>query len=131
MKLSSFLLALLLLFQGTYWNMDDVSRIGVLIEHAKFHADAYGDNFLVFLSKHYGELQKEHDEQHQEEKSEHESLPFHNHSCFLVIADLSSLTTSYYISNSVVNNNTPQNFHYQENYASLACFEIFEPPRQA
>ena len=54
MKISSFLMALLILFQGTFWNMDDVSRIGVLIEHAKFHADAHGDNFFVFLSKHYG-----------------------------------------------------------------------------
>ena len=129
MKLSSFLLAFLLLFQGTYWNMDDVSRMGRLIEHAKFHADTYGDSFIVFLSKHYGELQEEHNNQHQEERSEHEGLPFQNHSCVLVVADLTFLTADYSMSNAVANSNTPQNFHYQENYASLSSFDIFQPPR--
>lgn len=131
MKLSSFFLALLLLFQGTFWNMDDVTRMGTLIEHAKFHADAYGDNFLVFLSKHYGELQAEHNEQHKEERPQHESLPFQTHSCVLIIADLTCLAQNYTLTNILINNNTPQNFHYQENYASLACFDIFEPPRLA
>lgn len=129
MKISSFFMALLFLFQGTYWNMDDISRIGVLIEHARYHADAYGDNFMVFLSKHYGELQQEHDEKHQEERSEHEGLPFQNHCCVLVVADLTGLATPYTLTNSSANNDAIQNFHYQDNYASLACFEIFEPPR--
>ena len=129
MKLSSFLLAFLLLFQGTYWNMDDISRIGTLIEHAKFHADAHGDNFLVFLSKHYGELQKEHNENHEEERSQHDNLPFPNHSCVLILADMGSLTVNYSLSNTIITFNSPQNFYYQDNYASLSCFEIFEPPR--
>ena len=128
-RIHSILLALLVLLQSSFWNLDDVSRMGALIEHAKFHADAYGDNFVVFLSKHYGELQQEHDKQHQEEKSEHENLPFQNQSCVLVVADLSRLGNAFTLPNSVMNTNTPQNFYYLENYASLADFEIFEPPR--
>ncbi|MBT8320126.1 MAG: hypothetical protein KJO90_00500 [Eudoraea sp.] len=128
-RLSSILLAFLVLLQSSFWDMDDVSRMGSLIEHAKFHADAYGDNFLVFLSKHYGELQKEHDREHQEEKSQHESLPYQNHSCVLVVADLSGQDNTYTLQNSIISTNAPQNFHYLENYASLADFEIFEPPR--
>lgn len=131
MKLSSFFLAFLLLFQGTFWNMDDVTRMGALIEHAQFHADAYGDSFLDFLSKHYGELQKEHDGKHQEEQSPHDDLPFQHQSFVLVVADLNCMTARYTPPYSVVNDNTSQDFHYQNNYASLACFDIFQPPKIA
>lgn len=129
MKLASFFLALLLLFQGTYWNMDDISRMGVLIEHAKLHSDAYGDNFWVFLSKHYGELQKEHDSNDHTGQSQHEDLPFQSNSCVLILANLTCLSANYTLTNTLANNTAPQNFHYQDNYASLDCFDIFEPPR--
>ena len=129
MRISSGFLALLVLFQSSFWNLDDVSRMDALIEHAKFHAEAYGDNFVVFLSKHYGELQQEHDKQHQEEQSEHENLPFQTYSSVLVVADLCRLANIFALTNAVVNKNGPQHFYYQENYASLADFEIFQPPR--
>jgi hypothetical protein len=129
MKISAFFLSLLFLLQGTYWNMDDISRIGVLMEHAQFHADAYGDSFFVFLSKHYGELQEDHNEMHDEEKSQHERLPFQGKCCVLVVADLPILAVNHSLPNTSVNCNASRNFHYQDNYASLSCFEIFQPPR--
>ncbi|MCX2720125.1 hypothetical protein [Lentiprolixibacter aurantiacus] len=131
MKLSSFFLALLLLFQGMFWNLEDASRIGVLIEHAKFHSEAYGDSFMEFLSKHYGEFHQEQDQRHQEEQSQHENLPLQNHSYVLVVADITYMTTHYPLQHSVAGNNTLPNFHYQINYASLTCSEIFQPPRLA
>jgi hypothetical protein len=54
----------------------DLVQIDELIEHASFHQQEYGDNFFVFLSKHYGELKAEHEKNHQEEVPDHEQLPF-------------------------------------------------------
>ena len=129
MRLLSCLLAFLLLIQGTYWNMEDVSRLGVLLEHAKFHADQYGDNFVVFLSKHYGDLQEEHHQQHQEERSEHDDLPFQQQSCIPVLADLSCFDNAFSLQSAVVNCSTTLNFHYEDHYAFLSKFDIFQPPR--
>ena len=58
---------------------DDIVQLDELIEHAQFHSEQYGDNMIVFLSKHYGELKADHQRDHQEEKKDHEKLPF-NHS---------------------------------------------------
>ncbi len=55
---------------------DDMVQIDEFIEHAQFHSEAYGDNVIVFISKHYGELKADHEKDHQEEKEDHEKLPF-------------------------------------------------------
>ncbi len=131
MKLLSFLLAILLLFQGAQWNIEDVSRMGALLEHAKFHADEYGDNFFVFLSKHYGDLQEEHHQQHQEERSEHERLPFQQHSYIPVLAHLYCVNHTFSLQSEAVKGNTLLDFHYEDHYAFLSKFDIFQPPRSS
>ncbi len=81
MKLLSVLSAFLILFQSLNIGLGDLSRIDEFLEHASFHNEEYGDSLLVFISKHYGELKAEHEEQHQEEQEQHQNLPFQNQSC--------------------------------------------------
>ena len=66
-KIGSIAISLLILFQSFNIHLDDVIELDELIEHAQFHSAEYGDNFFVFISKHYGELKAEHNQQHQEE----------------------------------------------------------------
>ena len=57
-------------------SIKDIGQIDELIEHAQMHNQEYGDNIFVFISKHYGELKAAHEKEHQEEKEDHEKLPF-------------------------------------------------------
>jgi hypothetical protein len=52
------------------WHPEDIKSIGIFISDAREHLNA-GDNFLVFLQKHYGEdeiVSKHIDENHPERK---------------------------------------------------------------
>ena len=105
--------------------------MGALMEHAQYHADEYGDNFFVFLSKHYGDLQEEHNQKHQEEKPEHESLPFQQFTCIPALADLSCLNQIFSLQSALVRGSKQLNFHYEEHYVFLSKFDIFQPPRNS
>ena len=130
-RIPSILLAFLVLLQSSFWDMEDISRIDSLIEHARFHSENYGDNFLLFLSKHYGDLQQEHENEHQEEQSPHEELPFQHQSCVSLLADLACFSNGFTPIKSLVLKDTALNFRYLENYASISKFDIFQPPRTA
>ena len=79
-KLFSILLASFILVQSFNIHLGDILKLDLLLEHAKLHKTKYGDNFYVFLSKHYGELKEAHKKQHQEEEKNHSHLPI-NHDC--------------------------------------------------
>jgi hypothetical protein len=102
-----------------------------LIEHARFHAEEHGDDFFVFLSKHYGELKSEHSKKHQEEQKEHEELPFQHqiHTAALsafVIGEsiLSTVNPDFKVQNK-------SNFFYQDSSSSYIQEGPFQPPQQA
>ncbi len=130
-RISSLLLAFLVLLQSSFWDLQDISRIDSLVEHARFHSENYGDNFLLFLSKHYGDLQQEHQNEHQEERSKHEELPFQHQSCVPLMADIACFTNEYTPLKSLVFTDSVLNFGYLENYAFITKFDIFQPPRSA
>ena len=69
-------LSSLILLQSLNIHLNDLVEIDALIEHYGYHNKTYGDTFLEFVSKHYGELKTEHNQKHQEEQSDHEKLPF-------------------------------------------------------
>ncbi len=130
-KIASILVAFLLLFQSLNIHFDDIAELDELIEHAQFHANEHGDNFFVFISKHYGELKKDHEQQHQEEKEEHERLPFqHQSPTFfspVFVLCQNGLNTDF-----VEEINYPAaNYHYFMTYHSLYQDRPFQPPRQA
>ena len=128
-KLCSIFIASLILLQsfGIHWN--DIVQLDELIEHAQFHSEAYGDNLVVFLSKHYGELKADHQKQHQEEKEDHEKLPFNNHcsvaSVTVFVMDTSSIGLDYI---ELVEFRS-LNFQYCAPSSTLHADGILQPPR--
>lgn len=72
----SLFLSLLLLLQSARISFADLVQFDELIEHARYHQQQFGDNFLTFLSKHYGSQKEDHSQKHREEKPQHEQLPF-------------------------------------------------------
>lgn len=55
MKFFSIILSSLILVQSLNISLEDISKLNVLLEHAKYHQENYGDSFVEFLSEHYGE----------------------------------------------------------------------------
>lgn len=130
LKITSILISSLILIQSFNIHFDDIVEIDELIEHAQFHAEEYGDNFFVFISKHYGELKAEHSQKHQEEKEDHEQLPFQNQ------CNLASF--SAFVLNQTANDypvvidfvyGCDSNYFYQVSYHSLAQEGLLQPPR--
>ena len=118
--------------QSFYLMAEDILQLDELLEHAQFHKQEYGDNFLVFLSKHYGELKLDHSKNHQDEQSDHEQLPFQcqGHSSIL-IAYLQFNSSSLFNGIEGLNLTPETNFHYLNLYASLHEEELLQPPRRA
>lgn len=130
-RLLSILMSCLILVQSFDISFNDISQLDELLEHANFHAEKYGDNILVFISKHYGELKEQHNQDHQEEKKEHEELPFQNHCA------CSSYTT-FVIATSLLDLNSPQtaersvaNFSYRAPTSSPHTTGLLQPPQFA
>lgn len=131
LKITSIAISLLILVQSFNVHINDIIELDELIEHAQFHAEEHGDNFLVFISKHYGELKAEHSEKHQEEQEEHEQLPFQHQG---QTASLYAFVLNQAPENTVVIDFSLEgdtNFFYQASYYSLDQEGLFQPPRQA
>jgi len=130
-RMISIWLSVTLLFQSGNFGLDDVLRIGELIEHAKFHSDQYGDNFFTFLSKHYGSLKKDHEEHHKEEQKDHERLPFNHSSCThsvtLFVIDYHEIP----LKKPESLKDTDANFFYKDHYSFTNQSQVFQPPRYA
>ncbi|NAS30224.1 hypothetical protein GTQ40_04520 [Flavobacteriaceae bacterium R38] len=128
-KLFSILISFLILAQSFNISFNDIIQFDELIAHAQFHKEQYGDDFFVFLSKHYGKLKTEHSKKHQEEKEDHEQLPFQHRINVIAFStfflnqynDLTNKTVSF--------TETNKNFYYQKLYSSLEGFDIFQPPK--
>lgn len=130
-KLFSILLSSVILLQSLGMHMDDLVQIDEFIEHAQFHSEQYGDNVLVFISKHYGELKAAHNKEHQEEKQDHEQLPFQHNFQTLSITDFTFNGSSLEFNTLVFQEFKTFNFHYQAPCSSLHTEGILQPPRQA
>lgn len=127
--LISISLSAILLLQGINFSLPDLIKVGDLVAHSNFHEESYGDNFTVFLSKHYGELKDQHNREHQEEEKEHEKLPFNNQAnAYSITAFV--LTTAYHNPlkfSPTLNSSTF--FFYEDSYSSPGESGIFQPPR--
>lgn len=127
-KLLSILISILVLVQSFNIQIGDVLKLDELLEHAEMHKNKYNDNFLVFLSKHYGDLKQSHTQQHQEEEKNHSQLPI-NHECS------SQITTSFIINMISFDIDIPHtvessiNYCYSDIFSSFEKQKIFQPPR--
>lgn len=132
MKLLSVLSAFLILFQSVNISLGDLSRMDEFLEHASFHKEQYGDNLLVFISKHYGELKAEHEKNHQEEQHEHEKLPFQHQSCTHHLANVCVLFSSGPDKVKVDGESEDTaNYYYLQSDSAGFRSGIFQPPRKA
>ncbi|WP_229724459.1 hypothetical protein [Winogradskyella forsetii] len=112
-------------------NLNDLSQIDELIEHAQFHNEQYGDNVIVFISKHYGELKADHNREHQEEKEDHEQLPFQH-------VSHTSTITAFVLNINKDDSKTfefsefkEHTFFYQIPSSSIHSEGILQPPRHS
>lgn len=124
-------LAMTILFQSANFGMEDMLKMDVLLEHAKFHSEKYGDDFFVFISKHYGEQEAEHSEEHGEEKKDHEQLPFNHQSCSHSLVEFVLNRMDSPLPKLGQDHTTSSNFFYKEPYSLFEKSNIFQPPRQA
>ncbi len=128
-KLFSIFLSVLILFQGLNFSKIDLKQINDLLEHIQLHSDRYGDDLLVFLSKHYGELEEKHSQEHQDEDKNHKDLPF-NHNCCVHSYVVFVLTRSeLQIKNPEPQIRKESDFYYQALYSSTERSDIFQPPK--
>lgn len=129
LRLTALLLSLFILIQSANIHIDDIFELDELIEHAQFHAEEHGDNFFVFISKHYGELKAEHNKEHEEEREEHEELPFQQQgqTAFLFAFVLNEIT-DYPLEIKGFTKQDP-NYFYQNSYHSLTQEGLLHPPR--
>jgi len=121
--------SLLILIQSFNINIEDLSKFSALLEHASYHKEIYGDNFIEFLSEHYGAQMASHENKHKE----HEDLPFKDEHHML-----SHINTSFTLFESFLDSiyspasiEVALNFFYQD---SFSCFEkpsVFQPPKIA
>jgi hypothetical protein len=123
------ILSVFILTQSVGFGAKDILQLDELIEHAQFHIQEHGDNFLVFISKHYGELKHEHSQSHQEEQDQHEELPFQFQGQLCsIIAFVSHSPLSTFESIEIIDT-TEVNFHYLNLYVSLLEKELLQPPK--
>jgi hypothetical protein len=111
--------------------MQDVFMLGRLVQHAEYHSENYGDDFFTFIEKHYGSQKAEHQKNHKEEKQEHEELPFQHISCHHISTDVVLIPFEMPILKAEINTLQSHSFRYQNLYASLEKFSIFQPPKFA
>jgi PHP family Zn ribbon phosphoesterase len=105
--------------------LEDFSKINVLLKHAQFHQDTYGDSFVDFLNEHYGS-----NENQAPNHKEHKDLPFkqdsitHNHlpSVFTLETQLFEVPKSIAVQVS-------ENYFYKESYSLFEKISIFQPPK--
>lgn len=130
-KIVSIVISFLVLIQSFQFAISELMEIDELMEHAEFHANEYGDSFLVFLSKHYGELKAEHDKTNLQDKKEHEELPFQHGSHAPLLSVFVMADTVFYSTTSLTLQVYKQsNYHYQDSLSTLKKEALFQPPKQ-
>lgn len=110
-------------------HLGDIAKLDDFLEHASFHQEEYGDDWLAFFQKHLGSESEKH--LHQEHQEEHEKLPHHDHLCSSVLPVVILEEKGQDLSLSIQVPDQKQSFTYIENYSFLSQIDIFQPPRHA
>ena len=129
-KFLSIFISFLILFQSLNINLDEYTQIDEFIEHAFYHAEEYGDDLFVFISKHYGELKEDHNKNNDEEKRDHEQLPF-NHQCSPNFISVFILEVAPLPVLGIDEINSQSNFLYKEINSFFEKSNVFQPPKIA
>ncbi len=127
-KLIAISCSFLILIQSINISFEDMSKISVLLEHAEFHQQTYGDSIFEFLTEHYGESNVVHGTDHEE----HEDLPFkhHHQSCAHTNVAFTFETLKFNLSDEPFIE-IPINFFYKESTSLFEKSSVFQPPQLA
>ncbi|WP_298947634.1 hypothetical protein [uncultured Polaribacter sp.] len=107
--------------------MESFSKLTVLLEHAQFHQEKYGDSIVDFLVEHYGDS-----EYKTPKHKEHKDLPFkqdslnHNH-----LPSVFTLNTPVFELKKNIAVRVQQNYFYKESYSLFEKPSVFQPPKLA
>lgn len=127
-KVFAILSSILILLQSFNINVEDISKLNVLFEHAKFHQETYGDSFLEFILEHYGTCGDEISTDHKE----HDDLPFkHNHQTYSQSNSVFVLSTFIYQFQNTDFYKIPFNFFYKDSHSFFEKSSVFQPPKTA
>lgn len=127
-KVFAILFSSLILVQSLNISFEDFSKLNVLLEHAEFHQEKYGDSFLEFFAEHYGEDMLQHENDHQQ----HEKLPFkHQHDCTHIAFDFTANPIFNFDSTQQNFGQIPLNFFYKESSSLFEKPSVFQPPKIA
>jgi hypothetical protein len=127
----SIILSSVILLQSVNFKVDDILQLGEFIEHAKYHNEQYGDTFFEFVSKHYGELKAMHDKEHQEEREDHEKLPFQQASQVTTSTIFILHSSEIQLDSMEFLESRNSNFHYNSSESLLHSQKLLQPPRHS
>lgn len=127
-KLVAFTYSFLILFQSFNIGLEDISKFSALMEHAAYHNEMYGDNFVQFIAEHYGEAK----DQHHNEHDEHQDLPFKDSHqfCSHISTPFISPTVAFELEAQDFIS-IPFNFYYSDSHTNFEKSSIFQPPKHA
>ena len=130
MKLSSFILSFVVLFQSFNFDLGDVQKLPNFISDASCHISE-GESFSDFIGDHYlNSDSHEHDQEDDSHKHEkHGELPFKhqhadNHFQLMYVFFLNEIQVN---DESIIASN--DNFFYNEPSSNLGLNNIFQPPK--
>lgn len=128
MKFYAILLSNMILLQSLNINFETFSKLNVLLEHAQFHQEKYGDSFIEFLYKHYGDQKISENLNHKE----HKDLPFKNNSNhFNHLVSILEINVEKFNLKKQKTLLSKSNFFYKESYTNFEKPSIFQPPKFA
>lgn len=128
MKFIAILLTNLILLQSLNIDLESFSKLNVLLEHAQYHQEKYGDSFFEFLSEHYGNTDLLAKKNHKE----HKDLPFKHssHNCTHHLTDFSFHTPLFQLKSNIVLESKP-NYTYKDSHSFFEKPTVFQPPKLA
>ncbi len=131
-RLTSILLSALMLLQSLHFGVSDLLQLDDFMQHVRYHQEEFGDSFLTFLSKHYGDQKEKHQQDKREEQSDHEQLPFQQTLQHMLGH------AQFYVPGRLLWDNPPENgesqshkFYYLSQSPTVHTDGIFQPPRLA
>jgi hypothetical protein len=129
LKVATLFLSFLIFSQSLSGYATSLGEVHTLMDHVQLHSEEYGDNFVVFLSKHYGELRIQHLKDNHDKKGDHEKLPFTHHNCSHTIVAVKEKAPIVSISRPISSADSSSNFGYSNLYSLIAVSGIFQPPK--
>jgi hypothetical protein len=131
-RLTSILLSALLLLQSLHFGVSDLLQVDALLQHARYHQEEFGDSFLTFLSKHYGDQKAIHHHDQGEKQPDHDQLPFQQ------VPQQITGQAPFYVPGRLLWEHLPEHretqtrhFYYHPGIPAVYLGGVFQPPRPA